>query len=85
MAAGANGVGLGFVRGATLPDPKNVLLGSGSQTRFIRLPSVEVLAHPEVKALFAAAVAQSRARFQTTGRPTLLRHPVHFGETTAAR
>jgi hypothetical protein len=72
MAAGANGVGLCFVRGATLPDPRKILLGSGSQTRFIRVPSVEVLARPEVKAMFAAAVAQSRARFRTTGRPTLI-------------
>lgn len=72
MAAGANGVGLCFIHGATLPDPKKVLLGSGSQTRFIRIPSVEVLARPEVKALLAAAVAQSRARFRTTGRPTLV-------------
>jgi hypothetical protein len=72
MAAGANGVGLCFIRGATLPDPKKVLLGSGSQTRFIRVPSVEVLARPEVKALLAAAVARSRARFRATGKPTLV-------------
>jgi hypothetical protein len=72
MAAGANGVGLCFIRGATLPDPKKVLLGSGKQTRFIRVPSVDVLARPEVKALLAAAVAHSRARFRTTGRPTLV-------------
>jgi uncharacterized protein DUF1801 len=72
MAAGANGVGLCFLRGATLPDPKKILLGSGNQTRFIRVPSVDVLARPEVKALLAAAVAQSRARFRKTGRPTLV-------------
>jgi hypothetical protein len=72
MAAGANGVGLCFIRGATLPDPKKVLLGSGSQTRFIRVPSVEVLARPEVKALFAAALSQSRAPFRSVGRPTLI-------------
>ena len=72
MAAGANGVGLCFIRGATLPDPKQVLLGSGNQTRFIRVPSVEVLARPEVKALLAAAVAQSRVGFRATGRPTLV-------------
>jgi Domain of unknown function (DU1801) len=72
MAAGANGVGLCFIHGATLPDPKKVLLGSGSQTRFIRVPSVEALGRPEVKALLAAAIAQSRARFRTTGRPTLI-------------
>ena len=28
IAAGANGVGLCFIRGAVLPDPKKVLLGS---------------------------------------------------------
>ena len=72
MAAGANGLGLCFIRGATLPDPKKILLGSGSQTRFIRVPSVEVLARPEVKALLAAAVSQSRARFRSAGRPTLI-------------
>ena len=72
VAAGANGVGLCFIRGATLPDPKKVLLGSGNQTRFIRVPSVAVLARPEVKALLSAAVAQSRVRFRLTGRPTLV-------------
>ena len=39
IAARANGVGLCFIRGASLPDPKKVLLGSGNQTRFIRLES----------------------------------------------
>jgi Domain of unknown function (DU1801) len=72
MAAGANGVSLCFLYGATLPDPKKVLMGSGNQTRFIRLPSVEVLARPEVKALLAAAIAQARAPFRKTGRPTLV-------------
>jgi hypothetical protein len=72
MAAGANGVSVCFIHGATLADPKKVLLGSGRQTRFIRVPSVEVLARPVVKALFAAAVAQARAPFRPTGRPTLI-------------
>src|SRR5690348_16268648 len=43
IAAAANGVGLSFYRGATLPDPHKLLLGSGTQNRFIRLPSVDVL------------------------------------------
>ena len=72
MAAGANGVGLCFIRGARLPDPKKVLLGSGNQTRFIPVPAVEVLSRPEVKALIAAAVAQSPAPFRRSGRPTLI-------------
>jgi hypothetical protein len=72
IAAGASGVGLCFLRGAGLPDPKKVLQGSGNQTRFIRLPSADVLARPEVKALVAAAVAQSRAPFPASGRGKLI-------------
>src|SRR5438067_9991846 len=51
MAAGANGVGLCFIRGASLPDPNKILLGSGKQTRFIRIESLDVLARPEVEAM----------------------------------
>jgi hypothetical protein len=72
VAAGSNGVGLCFIHGAKLPDPKKILLGSGNQTRFIRLESVEVLARPEVEALLAAAVARSRAPFGSTGRGRLI-------------
>src|SRR5947207_5371433 len=50
MAARANGVGLCFIQGAHLPDPGQLLLGSGKQTRFIRLESASVLARPEVEA-----------------------------------
>jgi len=32
IAAGANGVGLSFYHGATLPDPHRLLLGSGNQS-----------------------------------------------------
>src|SRR2546427_8842747 len=60
IAARANGVGLCFIRGASLADPKKVLMGSGNQTRFIRVPSVDVLSHPEVGALLTAAAVQSR-------------------------
>src|SRR5262245_53286743 len=34
LAAAANGVGLCFLYGASLPDPKKVLTGAGKQTRF---------------------------------------------------
>jgi len=72
IAAGANGVGLCFVNGARLPDPKNILLGSGNQTRFIRLESVGVLARPEVKALISAAAGVSQAPFRTAGGVKLI-------------
>ena len=72
IAAGANGVGLCFIHGARLPDPKKVLLGSGSQTRFVRLESADVLARPEVEALVSAAVAQAKIPLRATGRGKLI-------------
>ncbi|WP_077033918.1 DUF1801 domain-containing protein [Pelomonas sp. KK5] len=57
LAAAANGVGLSFYRGASLPDPEQLLQGSGKQNRFVRLPSAETLRIPGVLALIAAAVA----------------------------
>jgi len=72
MAAGANGVGLCFVHGASLPDPKKVLLGSGNQTRFVRLESAGVLARPEIEALVSAAAAQAKTPLRATGRGELV-------------
>ena len=59
LAAAANGVGLSFYYGASLPDPQRLLLGSGKQNRFVRLPTVETLRLPGVLALVNAAVAQA--------------------------
>ena len=72
IAARANGVGLCFIHGAGLPDPKKLLLGSGNQTRFIRLESAAVLARPEVEALVAAAIARAKAPLPATGRGKLI-------------
>ena len=67
IAAAANGVGLAFIQGASLPDPKKLLLGSGKQNRFIRLPSAELLRSPAVLALICAAVAQAKAPLPVSG------------------
>jgi len=72
MAARANGVGLCFIHGAKLPDPKKVLQGSGNQTRFIRLDSAGVLDRPEVKDLLAAAITQARAPLPKAGKGRLI-------------
>jgi hypothetical protein len=72
MAAGANGVGLCFIRGASLPDPDKILLGSGNQTRFLRIESVDVLARREVEALVAAAVALAKTPMRASGRGKLI-------------
>jgi hypothetical protein len=72
IAAAANGVGLSFYYGATLPDPHKLLLGSGSQNRFIRLESVATLARPEVEELIAAAVAQGERPLPASGKGKLI-------------
>ena len=72
IAAGANGVGLSFYWGSKLPDPHKVLLGSGSQNRFIRLESKENLLRPEVDALISAAIAQCKAPLPSKGKGKLI-------------
>ena len=72
LTGAANGVGLCFIRGASLRDPHHVLLGSGKQTRFIRLDSADVLARPEVELLLAAAIAQSKTPLRRVGRGRLI-------------
>jgi hypothetical protein len=72
LAAGANGVGLSFYYGATLPDPRKLLLGSGSQNRFIRIESLATLARPEVDELVAAAIAQAKRPLPESGRGKLI-------------
>jgi len=72
MFAAANGVGMCFLRGASLADPARILRGSGNQTRSIRLESANVLVRPEVEALIAAAVTQSRAPLPASGRGKLI-------------
>ncbi len=72
VAAGASGLGLCFIHGASLPDPKKILLGSGNQTRFIRLESVQVLGRPEVKALIGTAIARAKTPLRATGSGKLI-------------
>jgi hypothetical protein len=72
IAAGANGVGLSFYHGATLPDPYKLLLGSGSQNRFIRIESAATLSRPEVEELIAAAIQQAEAPLPESGRGKLI-------------
>jgi len=72
IAAAANGVGLSFYRGATLPDPHKLLLGNGTQNRFIRIESAATLARPEVHHLIAAAVAQAERPLSKSGKGKLI-------------
>jgi hypothetical protein len=72
IAAAANGVGLSFYYGATLPDPHKLLLGSGSQNRFIRIESAATLRRPQVEELIAAAIAQAKTPMPANGRGKLI-------------
>jgi hypothetical protein len=68
LAVSPKGVALSFYYGASLPDPKGILLGSGKQNRFVRLASPATLAEPAVKALLRAATAQARTALPAAGR-----------------
>jgi hypothetical protein len=72
IAAGANGVGLSFYYGATLADPHRLLLGSGSQNRFLRIESAQTLSRPEVEDLIAAAIEQAQRPLPEKGRGRLI-------------
>lgn len=72
IAAARNGVGLSFYYGATLPDPHKILLGSGTQNRFVRLDSPATLARPEVVQLISAAVAQGKTPLRESGKGKLI-------------
>src|SRR3954470_9802541 len=60
LAVSAKGVALSFYNGASLPDPENVLLGSGKQNRFVRLETAKTLDEPAVKSLISAAIKQAK-------------------------
>jgi hypothetical protein len=72
IAAAANGVGLSFCYGASILDPHGLLLGEGSQNRFLRIESAATLAQPAVEALIAAAIAQGKNPLPASGRGKLV-------------
>lgn len=67
LAVYASGVILYFMYGAHLPDPQQLLEGSGKQGRFIRLDDLSVLDKPAVKALLRAAMNRAEP-LPTSGR-----------------
>lgn len=72
IAARAGGVGLCFLQGVGLPDPKKLLLGAGRQTRFVRLESAGRLRHPDVAALLTGAIERAKTPMPRTGRGRLM-------------
>lgn len=72
IAAASNGVGVCFIQGARIEDPKKLLTGAGKQTRFLRIPSVDVFKDPDVEALIAAAESDAKVPMRTTGKGNLV-------------
>jgi hypothetical protein len=68
IAAAASGVGLCFIQGASLPDPAKILQGSGKQTRFVRLPSADLLEKPEIQTLLTLAAARTKRPMPAQGK-----------------
>jgi len=71
-AARTDGVRLYFMHGPQLPDPKKLLMGSGKQTRFIRVEAARHLANPDVEALIEAAIERASVPLPSKGRGTLV-------------
>lgn len=61
VAAYTGYVNLGFNRGAELPDPSAMLVGSGAHIRHVRLAAAADLRAPALQALLRAAVRQGLA------------------------
>jgi hypothetical protein len=72
IALRTDGVRLYFMHGPQLPDPKRLLLGSGRQTRFVQVEAASELAHPDVKALIAAASDLASVPLPSKGKGSLI-------------
>ena len=68
IRASANGVELHFNRGKDLPDPDELLRGSGKQVRSIQMESKSTLARPAVARLVDEAIARNPVPFADTRR-----------------
>jgi hypothetical protein len=72
IAARTDGVRLYFGQGVQLADPKGLLLGTGRQTRYVKVTAVSELAQPDIAAFFAIAIAQSAVPVPTEGTGTVI-------------
>jgi hypothetical protein len=68
LTGSSNGVGMCFIHGAKLPDPDGLLMGSGKQTRFIRLPTAAILKTAPVESLLKAAIARAKTPLPPGGK-----------------
>ena len=68
VAVYASGVNLYFMYGRSLPDPKKLLQGSGSQGAFIRFTDISVLDDSAVDELLTAAEKRTKPPLPVSGR-----------------
>jgi hypothetical protein len=73
IAANAKGVALSFYYGASLPDPRGILQGSGKQNRFIRLESAATLKQAAVVAMLATAARHAKTPLPKTAGYTMIK------------
>jgi hypothetical protein len=66
LAVFPRSVALSFYYGASLPDPTNILSGSGNQNRYISLDRPDRLKDPAVEALIKAAIANGKVSLPTS-------------------
>jgi hypothetical protein len=58
------GVKLGFYKGAELPDPQRLLMGTGKVHRYVEMRTSDGVGDRGIDALIAAAATACRARLQ---------------------
>jgi hypothetical protein len=68
IAVYAGHVNLGFNKGATLPDPNNVLRGTGKQIRHITLKNSSDLSKPELRTYLSQARKQAGHSTSSQGK-----------------
>src|SRR5258705_2438474 len=69
IAVYAKAVNLGFNDGATLDDPKGILLGSGNRIRHITIKTADDLKRPEVRSYIRRARKKAMADARKLGEP----------------
>jgi hypothetical protein len=69
IAVYSNHVNLGFNEGATLADPKGILLGKGNHIRHITIKSPADVARPELRAYIRRARKKAFADARKLGEP----------------
>jgi hypothetical protein len=72
IRADADGVKLFFNHAKELPDPAELLQGSGSQVRSIDVEGASTLARPEVASLIDEAIARNPVPFAPAGRGSVV-------------